>query len=185
MPVPITLNFEWVPASSFDCTKCGGGGCFGRLLAITVSATFDGELVVSQIGPICDRCAAVYGFPVVLESSAQKDAKRRRAPSRATRKISQRQERTFAEDHGGNTTLASGGLSEKGDVVKRGQWRCECKFTKKNSMSVKRAVLDKIRGECRPGEFPAVDLQFTDDYGRVQDRWVAIPYRKFEDLCQS
>ena len=181
----MNLGFQWVTGTTHRCKACQRGTMLGRLLVINIHTKINDELVATQTGPYCEKCLALYDIHAVLEGTPEKEAKARRAPSRKTQKISQRQERSFAEAHGARTTAGSGSLHEKGDVRQRGQWRCECKTTTKKSFSMKRQVLDKIYGECEHGEFPALDVQFTNDAGRVQDRWVAIPFSKFEDLCRQ
>lgn len=183
MSVSVNLSFQWLRGSPHRCKACNRGTVLGRLLVINMHTTINGELVTTQTGPYCEKCITLYTINGVLEGAVEKEAKACRAPSRKTQKISQRQERSFAEAHGARTTAGSGSLHEKGDVRRRGQWRCECKTTTKGSFSIKRSILNKIYGECEHGEFPALDIQFTDDSGRVQDRWVAIPFSKFEELC--
>jgi hypothetical protein len=76
---------------------------------------------------------------------------------------SQKQERTFAKEVGGRTTPASGAFwSRKGDV-RTGEFLMELKCTDKGSISISKAVWEKIRREAiLDGRTPALVLQIQD-----------------------
>lgn len=73
----------------------------------------------------------------------------------------------------------------KGDVRKKGVFRAECKFTKAKSFTVKREELNKIFGESSFGETPVMDITFTDEHGRTEDRWVLVPYSTFTEAFNA
>ncbi len=107
----------------------------------------------------------------------------RKFSAKTTRKLSQRQELRLAQEAGGLTQKGSGNLPwAKGDVRSRGRLRAECKFTRAQSFTVKRAELNKIRSECSYDETPVFDVAFLDKNGRTDDRWVLVPYEAWLEL---
>lgn len=97
----------------------------------------------------------------------------------------QQAEKRAARRLGGRQTPASGALEgAKGDI-RRGKFLLESKATRKRSMSVQLAWLEKISKEALDaGLDPGVVLQFVDSTGRSYPagRWVLVPERVFEEL---
>lgn len=103
----------------------------------------------------------------------------RKPTAKANRRRSQRQENGLAEDTGGSAQRGSGCLPwAKSDVIKiyLGKYRAECKFRRGKSIPFTRELINKLRGECAFGEIPMFDLAFVSPTGRMDERWVAIPY---------
>lgn len=97
--------------------------------------------------------------------------------ARANRRRSRRQESGLASDTGGTVQRGSGALPwARGDVRKTGEFRAECKFTRRKSFSVTREILDKIRSECSFDEIPVLDVSFVNPEGRTDERYVVVPY---------
>jgi hypothetical protein len=102
----------------------------------------------------------------------------RRPPSKAVRRLSDRQERRIAEDIGGRTQPGSGNQpGAKGDVRRLGKDRIEAKLTFAQQYTIKLQELRKILSEATPGEAAALQVDFVDkDTKRVTDSWVLVPY---------
>ena len=89
---------------------------------------------------------------------------------------SRRQEKDLAKRIGGQTTIASGALDVKGDVRKKGILRIEAKTTSKASFSVTREMIQKIEDAALPaGEFPAIEIEFTDMFGKSLHKVAVVP----------
>lgn len=123
----------------------------------------------------CLGCLTQCEVPLIIME--QEATTGRPLSAKAIRRRSQRQERELAEATGARQQKASGSLPwAKGDVRLRGSFLAECKFTRAKSYSMKLQDLNKIRGECSSDEVPVLDVTFTDNNGRRDDRWVAMPY---------
>lgn len=100
-------------------------------------------------------------------------------PLKHKRRLSKRQDLEIMQDlEGGRVQPASGALpGYKSDVKVTGKHRIETKWTIAASFRLTREMLNKIRGECRGLERPAVVIDFkSKTSGRTEDRWVCIPY---------
>lgn len=85
------------------------------------------------------------------------------------------------------STVASGALSEKGDMVNR-EFRVENKSTKNASLGLKKEWLTKIQHEAyTTNRIPALAISFTTESGldSPADRWVMIPEWVFKDVLES
>lgn len=95
-------------------------------------------------------------------------------------------ERKAASRLKGQLTPASGAkVGAKGDI-RKGAFLIESKATNKESLSLKRAWLDKISKEALDtGKDPALIIQFVDGLGHTSrgSSWVCIPERVFHELC--
>jgi len=100
-----------------------------------------------------------------------------RPPTKKMRKAVNKQERQIAERIGGRKQCASGAMDGyKGDVRKVGELRGELKQTSKQSITLKRDVLDKIRSECVGKERPFVSIRFINPHTTAtEDEWVLVP----------
>lgn len=106
----------------------------------------------------CDHC----GYPL------SKDRTKKRGS--VTKKRSKDQERRAGKRYGMDLTPASGSMDHsKGDLVKKGELRGECKYTAKASYSLKRETLEKIESEAQHGELPFMEVEFQNAY----------PYKRF------
>jgi hypothetical protein len=87
-----------------------------------------------------------------------KNRKSKRDPSKV-------QEEKAAKRIGGRKTFASGALPfDKGDAVNRRlKLRLECKRTDKESLSIKRTWLTKLKGNLVRGEIPVVNIEIQDE----------------------
>lgn len=88
--------------------------------------------------------------------------------SRRQKKISLKQENSVAEAMGGRTQAASGGTRLGGGAdVRAPGFRIECKYTEKDTYSLKRADLQKLKLQAaRTLEQPVMQLAFVDNLGR-------------------
>lgn len=113
----------------------------------------------------------------------------KRAPSRQTKKRSQKQERkVMASLPGGRTQAGSGSRpGYKGDGRVYDRIRVEMKSTTNQDMSiVSRKVLNKIRGECTGREEPIVVVDFADKItGRVEDQWALVELKVLERILNA
>lgn len=86
---------------------------------------------------------------------------------------SKRQEKKTAKRLGGMVTLGSGNKHIKGDVS-AGDYRVECKRTDKESISIKREWLLKIKDEAFADRVkPALEIEIQDE------SWIMIPVDDF------
>ena len=98
------------------------------------------------------------------------------------RSASVMQEKKIAKQIGGRRQPGSGsGPWNKGDVVKRGEFRVEAKFTQKKQYTLKLLDLQKVRGQCEVDEnlrmeVPVMHLMFTDENLTPKEQWVILPY---------
>lgn len=89
---------------------------------------------------------------------------------------SKHQEEGIAKRLGGRATLASGALSEKGDVRVRRAVRVEAKTTTKKSFSVNLDMLRKIENAALTSdEFPAMEIEFLRKDGKPIGAVAVVP----------
>lgn len=139
-----------------------------------------GDNTVDRVGPLREGGEML----AVLEAEKPKGAS---PPSKAMKRMSQKQERRNAELLGGRTQPMSGASSRaKGDVRKFGEYRGESKFTFAGSYSLTREVLDKITSECKHGEKPLLFLDFKNkENGRTRGSYVVLHESDFEELVRK
>lgn len=127
-------------------------------------------------------CRDCHMTPTRTELQEPPQERGPKPPSRQRRKAVDRQERETATLIGGYKQKASGAMSSaKGDVRLKGALRGEMKSTEKASFVLKRAVLDKIRGECVGAERPFVTVRFISPLTlATEDEWVVIPIEDWE-----
>lgn len=109
--------------------------------------------------------------------------------------IAKKHERAVERSRGQRRTPASGSLpGRKSDLEEvsrdyrpgRPLDRTECKATRKRSMSIQLAWLEKITEEAlATGRVPVVDLFFENARQPAKDRWVLIERDHYEELKQS
>ena len=86
------------------------------------------------------------------------------------------QEKELATRFGGRTTLASGALSEKGDVRVKRLVRIEAKTTKNLSFSVTQDMLNKIEeAALASDEVPVMVIEFNDGNGKKLREVAILP----------
>lgn len=107
----------------------------------------------------------------------------RRPSNKAIKRRSRRQELALAEATGARVQKGSGALPHlKGDVHYKGEFKAECKQTRRKSFSVTRATLDKIRSECSFDEVPVLDIEFLSPVGKTEERFIVLPYNVWVEL---
>lgn len=139
-----------------------------------------GERIIGEY-LLCDTCQDRGGslrFNVNCRSvTSNRMAKRR------TIKLSRKLEKGVADDVGGYTTSGSGNGDDKDDVVVRGEWRIEHKFTKSASaFSLKTSQLKAVTEHASAsGERPALVI----DFRRLAKKFVVITYDTFLELVEK
>lgn len=89
---------------------------------------------------------------------------------------SKKQEKALALRVGGRRTPASGALSEKGDVRRKGVVRIEAKTTKNKSFSVTLDMIQKIEDAALPcGELPIIVVEFITENGKPLREVAVVP----------
>lgn len=87
-----------------------------------------------------------------------------------------KQEKELATRIGGRRTPASGALSEKGDVRKKGVIRIEAKTTKHKSFSVSLDMIRKIEDAALPcDEMPIIVIEFITENGKPIREVAVVP----------
>ena len=139
-----------------------------------------GDNTVDRVGPLRQG-------EEVLAILEQEKAKGAAPPTKAMKRLSQKQERRNAELLGGRTQPGSGSSNRaKGDVRKFGEWRGESKFTFAASYSLTREVLEKINAECKHGEKPLLFLDFKNKgNGKTHGSYVVMHESDFEELVKK
>ena len=139
-----------------------------------------GDNTVERVGPLREGEEML----AVLEAEKPKGAT---PPTRAMKRLSQKQERRNAALLGGRTQPGSGaGARFKGDVRKFGEYRGESKFTFAASYSLTREVLEKITAECKHGEKPLLFLDFkSKETSRTHGSYVVMHESDFEELVKK
>jgi Holliday junction resolvase len=102
-----------------------------------------------------------------------------------TTKKSQRQENKLAGRLGGKRQKGSGALPHHKGDVKTQELLIECKRTDKKSMAIKKEWLEKISKEALASHrVPALAIEFGDVEPLVENNWVAVPAKFFEELME-
>lgn len=111
----------------------------------------------------------------------------RRAQSTDKGRAGKAHEKSLAKRIGADLTPGSGALDgAKGDM-KKGDFLIEAKTSTRESFTVKRDVLHKIRGEAMAiGKYPALAVSFVNEEGKStkNDRWVMLTEQDFLDLIE-
>ncbi len=145
-----------------------------------VFLTVYGDNSVDRVGPL----RAGEEVLAILEAEKPKGAS---PPTRAMKRLSQKQERRNAEMLGGRVQPGSGSSSRaKGDVRKFGEYRGESKFTFAASFSLTREVLEKINAECKHGEKPILFLDYKNRAtGKTHGSYVVLHETDFEEMLKN
>lgn len=139
-----------------------------------------GDNTVERVGPLREGEELL----AILEAEKQKGAS---PPTRAMKRLSQKQERRNAELLGGRVQPGSGSSPRaKGDIRKLGEYRGESKYTFANRYVLTREVLDKLAAECELGERPILFLDFKNkETGRTRGSYVVLHETDFEELMKN
>jgi hypothetical protein len=139
----------------------------------------------ASFGPFCIQCLVSTVHTLALSMPESKGG--RATSTRRIKRLSQKQEASSAAATGARVQPGSGARpGNKGDTRRYGIFREESKFTFAQSFSLKKEILDKIRGECQGREEPVVNIEFRDKAtGRVDDNWVVVPRHYWEKLIAS
>jgi hypothetical protein len=106
-----------------------------------------------------------------------------RVPTNIVKRASRAQENKIARSVGGRRQKASGSLPwAKGDVHVPGKYRGEARQTTKGSYTIKRSDLIKIWSEASGTEVPFLEIWFTDERHKPQEKWVLIPESEWRRL---
>jgi len=173
MPIPVAAHFE-TDHQRPRCTSCGAVPSYKLVLNI--------EDIEAELEPYCVNCLlnrVMRGFIT--------EAVKGKIPARKIRRTSRQQEEKVMAGIGGRTQPGSGCVNGyKSDGRLKDLVRVEAKFTFGTIYSVKRADLDKIRGECQGHEKPAFVIDFKDRAsGRTQDSWVLMPHKEWERMINA
>jgi hypothetical protein len=98
--------------------------------------------------------------------------------SRRGKRISLQQEKSAAADLGGRTTAGSGAAKFSGgaDVRVMGKTRLECKFTEKDTYTLRFVELQKVRKQAMKAlEKPVLQFAFRNRTGRMA-KYAVIPW---------
>lgn len=112
----------------------------------------------------CRSCESVFHkFETISIEYVPENPTKVRPPNK---KLSDKHERHTSRKVGGRMTRASGAVDgDKGDVVVDGLLRIENKTTEKASFGLKLATLEKITGEAKGDEVPALGIEFQRSTG--------------------
>ena len=101
------------------------------------------------------------------------------------RRISQRQEKVTAAEHGARQVPASGAIRNGGyDARNQGVEHIECKFTSKKSYSIKRDELNKLRIKAMQHGETAV-FRFGFESGGRLDEFIILPVNDYLALREA
>lgn len=146
--------------------------------------TPDGTLSIPTPGDIrgMDGYQSFTSYHRKVEPPKTKEVSKKRQ-----KKASIQQELDVMEALGGKRQAGSGAIGHlKGDGRVRGKYRVEMKYTRHDSYRVERKELNKIRGECTDLEKPLFVVDFQNPQsGRVEDRWVLVPFEEFLKLDKT
>lgn len=116
--------------------------------------------LVARLGPL--EANQAVQVPEEENPWARKERKHRTRYAEQKRRSAKREEKV-AQALGGRVQPASGALpTKKSDIVKRGAFRVEHKYTDAQSYRLTLGTLHKVEGEAEPGEVPIVVVEFTD-----------------------
>ena len=94
------------------------------------------------------------------------------------------QEKRAAKNYGGKRQAGSGSSwRAKGDVVKAGEFCCECKTTSAKSHSLKLETLLKLKKEARGMEAPLYEVEFSGV--SPAQRFVVVPAEEYRALLNT
>lgn len=165
-------------------TELGGAATCSKCTLVRAVIAFDvfAEGGVDRTEAICFPCLYQGGaLSATIEPPDLSPG--RMPPSKKLVKRTRKEERELAKDAGGRRQVASGALPGlKGDGYLKGvaRWDSKMCFSKKVSWTFD--DLEKIRGEAKYGEVPAIITAFTDKHThQVRERWVTIPYEIWEE----
>lgn len=160
--------------SEQPCVLCGSPE--GRIWTVCE----DSEGLFAASPPICFECFGRY--KINIEATPLQTPLLRSNPKRLRKSVA-RQEKDLADLFGGHPQKASGATRwAKGDSRLPFKYLGEAKQTSKNSYTLKRSVLDKLRAECAPGEIPVVSIRFTNPQLGKEDEWILLPADKIHKL---
>lgn len=176
------LSLSAAPGAG-DCERCE------RKDVITVSVVIISEGHSGEIEPICLECFSRdpgLEVDVPMRELAPGPAPRRKALKR-NRRISNKQEVELAASLGGRTQPGSGNQpGKKGDVRKRGEIRLEAKFTCAETFQLPLHELEKIAGECTPGEKPIYVIDFlSSETKKLRGRYAVVPFDDHKELYDA
>jgi len=139
-----------------------------------------GDNTVDRVGPLREGEELL----AILEAEKPKGGS---PPSKAMKRLSQKQERRNAEMLGGRTQPMSGASARaKGDYRVFGKWRGESKFTFAASYSLTLETLHKINAACRHGEKPVLNIDFKNkETGKTRGSYVVLDESDFEELVKN
>jgi hypothetical protein len=124
-----------------------------------------------EVGPVVDGKEET----AVLEDVP---AEGNRMSAKSLRKRSQKAEMKIAKELGGRVQKASGAMKgHKGDVLVKGKYRVEHKFTQAKQYTLTLADLFKIMGQCEGAEEPLFVVEFQERHTlRTLARYAIVPY---------
>jgi len=122
---------------------------------------------------LCDGCGRLHSPESVSPGRARINKRR------TTRGRSSRQENYNAKREGGQTTLNSGAMDDKGDIKVPGLLRDENKTTAKRSFSLKLDDLRKVAAAAKGDEMPVMTISFEDN---LQQQYRVIRDSDFLEL---
>lgn len=120
----------------------------------------------------------------IFDEPSKRDRKNILSPTYNVKKKSKKQEQRIAKQIGGKPTPGSGAFDgHKGDVT-HDRFLIEAKRTDKQSLSVKKAWLDKIVAEAyQAGKNPALSIQIGERTGCFDtEDWIMMPLSVFNKL---
>ena len=176
MPVSIDAHLEGPNGDCSEYSLCGG---HGRLYVLILNMNG----VTARSKPLCESCFQSNYHNLVF----MKEPKKRKAPSRRMKKLSQKQEQHIMDSIGGRTQAASGSRNGyKGDGRLYDRVRMEAKYTFAKVFKLRHADLSKVRGECEGHEEPALVVDFKEEStGRTKDRWVVVPFKAWMERINA
>lgn len=101
------------------------------------------------------------------------------ADNKRIRRTSRNQEKQVAKDLGGKVQVNSGAVRLGGgsDVRVQGKFRVECKFTNKESYTLKLLELEKLKKQANSTlEYPIFQFSLKDNLGKLGDKYAAISW---------
>jgi hypothetical protein len=172
MSVPVAVHLEQRTGSL--CVFCRRGPA--HIIVVHLESN------EAEIGPICLNCMCTRMMHGVIEPPPAV-----RPKIKKIKKHSRQQEKEVMDDIGGFTQPGSGCVpGYKSDGRLQGIVRMEAKFTYGNIFSLRKADLDKVRGECEGREIPSLVVDFKDSAsGKTRDSWVLITRTQWENFIRA
>jgi uncharacterized Zn finger protein (UPF0148 family) len=120
---------------------------------------YEGSLDEAPVGRkvVCPTCGRLHS-PLAIQVAKAPKSRRRTTRGRSTR-----QEKYNAKRVGGDITLNSGAMDDKGDIKVPGVLRDENKTTQYRSFSLKLSDLIKVASAAKGDEIPVMTICFEDD----------------------